>query len=66
MTDEETQAAMYLKLQDDAKTMVQNIVLEMFKGYDPALRQQVENMTFGSYLFEQRVKQVIQSQWNKS
>jgi len=66
MTEEEkTQAAMYLKLQDDVKTMVRDVVIEVFKSYDREIRTVVETMTLGSSLFEQRVKQVVQIQWNK-
>ena len=66
MTEEEkTQAAMYLKLQDDVTAMVRDIVIEVFKSYNGEIRSVVETMTLGSSLFEQRVKQVVQNQWNK-
>jgi hypothetical protein len=66
MTEEEQQAAAYIKLQDDVEELVKKVVIRMFQSWDPDLRMGVENMTFGSALFEQRVKQVAQSQWNKN
>jgi len=66
MTEEEKEtAAAYMKLQDDVRQLVVNIVYQELNNFGGALQNQIKAATLLSYEFEQKVKDVIKNQMMK-
>ena len=66
MTEEEkNQAAAYIKLQDDVKALVKEVLLEILKEYNYDVNAHLQNVTLGHPAFEARVKQFITQQMQR-
>lgn len=66
MTEEEkNQAAAYIKLHEDVKQLIRDILVEILDRYDRDVMRGIQNSTLGNPLFEGRVKQVITAQMQR-
>lgn len=66
MTEEEKNAAAaYIKLHEDVKQLIRDMLVEILDGYDRDVMRGIQNSTLGNPLFESRVKQVITAQMQR-
>ena len=65
MTEEEKQAAAYLKLQDDVRQLIVDTIHTELRDYGSSLYAHMTNSLLRGQIFKDQVKQVIKDQMNK-
>lgn len=65
MTEEETQAAAYLKLQDDVKKLIVDTVYKELMNYGSPMHSQIAARLLHHQDFKDRVKGIIVEQMQK-
>ena len=63
--DEKNQAAAYIKLQDDVKQLVKEVLVAILTAYDNDVVKRIQDVTLGNHAFDIRVKQVITNQMQR-
>lgn len=65
ITEEEKQAAAYLKLQDDVKQLIVDTVAKALNDWDYKLRYAITQSVVHTPEMEQKIKDVVRNQWSK-
>lgn len=65
MTDEENQAAAYIKLHEDVRQLIVDTMFKELQNYGSPLHTHIAVPLLTGYAFKENVKMVIQNQWNK-
>jgi len=65
VTEDENQAAAYIKLQDDVKQLVKETLVAILSAYDNDVVKRIQDVTLGNHAFDIRVKQVITNQMQR-
>lgn len=65
MTEEEKQAAAYIKLHEDVRQLIVDTIYKELQNYGSVLHTHIKTNTLYSPEFGQQVKQIVTQQWNK-
>ena len=63
--DEKNQAAAYVKLHEDVRQLIVDTVNKELQNYGSLLHGHIKTNTLYCPEFENKVKDVVKSQWNK-